>query len=546
MGARLLKRWLLRPLRDHTALQQRYATVAELMQMDYEALQKNLQQIGDVERILARVALKTARPRDLTQLRRALQVVPAVLLDLKKLTSELVIQWKKTIQPFPELVKLLQQALVENPPQIIRDGGVIAPGYDAELDELRNLNENAQQFLIDLEQRERARTQLSTLKVGYNRVQGYYIELSRQQAESAPADYTRRQTLKNAERYITPELKIFEDKVLSAQDRALTREKKLYEELIEKIIVFLRALQITATELCILDVLANFAERAHQLNLSRPELTPQSGLTIEAGRHIVVENVSASPFVPNDLLLNDQQKVMIITGPNMGGKSTYMRQTALIIILAHIGCYVPAKRALIGPIDRIFTRIGAADDLAGGRSTFMVEMTETAQILQHATQHSLVLLDEIGRGTSTFDGLALAWAVIYHLAEKMGSLTLFATHYAELTHLPEHISHAVNRHVSAAEHEGQLIFLHQVQPGAALQSYGIQVAQLAGIPREVIQAAHAKLHELENIPVVATETQKTSAAHPSLLEQKLSSIQPDELSPKQALELLYELRRLLQ
>lgn len=544
MGARLLKRWLVRPIRAHNILQERYDTVAELMQIDYETLQKHLRQIGDIERILARIALKTARPRDLTQLRHALTIIPTILKTIKKLSGNLAKHWQKSIQAFPELLKLLELALVENPPQIIRDGGVIADGYDAELDELRSINTNAQQFLIDLEQRERARTQLSTLKVGYNRIQGYYIELSRQQAEQAPADYTRRQTLKNAERYITPELKSFEDKALSAQDRALMREKILYEALLEKILIYLRPLQTTTADICVLDVLCNFAERAHTLHLGRPSLSTQPGLHIEAGRHIVVENAASTAFVPNDLTLSDTQKVIIITGPNMGGKSTYMRQTALIVLLAHMGCFVPAKQANIGAIDRIFTRIGAADDLAGGRSTFMVEMTETAHILQHATKQSLVLLDEIGRGTSTFDGLALAWAVIYHLAEKIGALTLFATHYAELTHLPQHIPYASNMHVSVAQHEGQLIFLHQMQPGAALQSYGIQVAQLAGIPSAIIHAAHTKLQELENMPSEKPPTQNTIQTYHSVVEQKLQTIEPDELTPKKALELLYELKRL--
>ncbi len=550
MGSRLLKRWLVRPIRDHQELQRRYTLLKNLMEEDYELLQNTLHSVGDMERILARVGLKSARPRDLAQLRSALSVIPTVQLFLTRFKDGLSQELQNKINHFPELYDLLQKAIIESPPHLIRDGGVIAKGYDAELDELRDLSENAQQFLLDLENREREQTQLSTLKVGYNRIHGYYIELSRQQGELAPTHYTRRQTLKNAERYITPELKSFEDKVLSAQDRALSREKYLYEELLNQISQYLQALQQTASYLSILDVMANFAERSHTLQLHCPTLHDQIGLDIKQGRHLVVEQISDSAFVPNDLIITPSQRVMIITGPNMGGKSTYMRQTALIVILAHIGCFVPAESANLGNIDGIFTRIGAADDLAGGRSTFMVEMTETAHILKYATEKSLVLLDEIGRGTSTFDGLALAWAVINHLTEHTKALTLFATHYAELTLLPEQQSNIKNLHVTASEHLGQLIFLHQVHEGAAEQSYGIQVAQLAGIPDSIIQQAHQKLKELEITETndKAEPIQKTmvSIATPdSELIKTLKHIQVDELSPKQALDVLYQLKALL-
>lgn len=549
MGARLLKRWLVRPIRDTQQLQQRYDLLQQLTQIDYESLQQLLHQVGDMERILARVGLKTARPRDLVQLRQALQVIPNIQLYLQKFNCALGLTLNQNIHNFPDLKHLLEQAIVEHPPQLIRDGGVIAPGYDTELDELRHLSQNAEQFLLDLEQRERARTGLNTLKVGYNRIHGYYIELSRGQAEQAPSNYTRRQTLKNVERYITPELKVFEDKVLSAQERALAREKYLYETLLDTLSHYLSALQTTANHVSLLDVMTNFAERTEHLRLVRPILDDQVGIAIQAGRHLVVENVGEAAFVPNDLLLTPTQRVQIITGPNMGGKSTYMRQTALIVILAHIGCFVPAHSATIGPIDRIFTRIGAADDLAGGRSTFMVEMTETAYILHHATAQSLVLLDEIGRGTSTFDGLALAWAVIWQLAEKTHSLTLFATHYAELTHIPDQLPTAINIHVAASEHRGQISFLHQVLPGPAAQSYGIQVAQLAGIPQEIIQHAYRKLQELETEITPPPATRQMLPPYPpqpaNKIAETLAAIKLDELSPKQALDILYQLKALL-
>ncbi|HEX4045389.1 MAG TPA: DNA mismatch repair protein MutS [Gammaproteobacteria bacterium] len=500
MGSRLLKRWLNRPLRDHQILGERQNSVATFIQHSlHHALQTILKEIADLERILARVALKTARPRDLIALRTTLALLPILQQQLTGLSvhSVLLEQLRNVITPFPALQQLLNQAIVENPPVTIRDGGVIAVGYDAELDELLAISENAGGYLLALEEQEKTRTGLSSLKVGYNRVHGYYIEISRIQAQSAPTDYLRRQTLKNAERFITPELKTFEDKALSARDRALAREKILYDALLDKMMPNLPALQSCAQAIAELDVLTNFAERAVSQRWCCPQLSSQSGIFIAAGRHPVVEQVLEKPFVPNDVQLDDQQRMLIITGANMGGKSTYMRQIALIVLLAHIGSYVPAQSAQIGPVDRIFTRIGASDDLASGRSTFMVEMTETANILHNATEHSLVLMDEIGRGTSTFDGLSLAFACAHYLAQTIRAYTLFATHYFELTALVKEISSVRNVHLDATEYEDKIIFLHAVQPGPANQSYGIQVARLAGVPQAVIQHAKVKLQALE-------------------------------------------------
>lgn len=560
MGSRLLKRWFNRPLRDRLVLNERQDAIDELIsKFLYTPVLQTLSDVGDIERIMARVALKSARPRDLIQLKQTLSLLPALQNHLAGTTTSSLRQLARHITEHPEVVDLLQRAIIENPPVLIRDGGVIAPGFDAELDELRSLSQNANQFLIDLEQQERARTKLSSLKVSYNRVHGYYIEISKVQAEQAPSDYIRRQTVKNAERFITPALKQFEDKVLSSNERALAREKALYETLLTELLTYLAPLQDTAAGLAELDVLANLAERAETLNLSRPVLTEQAGIEIIAGRHPVVESVIKSAFTPNDTQLNDAQRMLIITGPNMGGKSTYMRQTALIVLLAHTGSFVPAKSAQIGPIDRIFTRIGASDDLASGRSTFMVEMTETANILHHAGPHSLVLLDEIGRGTSTFDGLSLAWACAEHLSRHIGAFTLFATHYFELTQLSEQLPKVSNIHLDAIEHEDKIIFLHEVKMGPANQSYGLQVAQLAGVPRNVIQCAKERLALLENQAVKQTQTQKkqravklheplqpdlfaTGQSHPAL--EKLQTCEPDSLSPKQALELLYQLKQL--
>lgn len=556
MGSRLLIRWLHRPLRDQLLLRQRQQTIGELiLQKSDESLQQHLRQIGDLERILTRVALKSARPRDLLQLREAFAVLPILRQQLCSINKTALLQTlQDNLSEFPELYQLLQRAIVNNPPVVLRDGGVIAEGYHAELDELRALSENAGQFLVELEARERIRTQCNTLKVGYNRVHGYYIEMGRAQAAQIPPDYVRRQTLKNAERYITPELQAFENKALSAKARALALEKQLYDDLLEQLLQHLVALQITAAAIAELDVLACLAERARMLQFSQPELTTEPGLHITGGWHLVVKQVLEIPFVPNDTILNPERRMLVITGPNMGGKSTYMRQTALIVLLAHIGSWVPAAHAVIGPIDRIFTRIGAADDLASGRSTFMVEMTETANILHNASAQSLVLMDEIGRGTSTFDGLALAWACASYLAQQLGAYTLFATHYFELTSLPEHINGVVNVHLTAVEHHDKIVFLHAVQDGPASQSYGIQVAQLAGLPAIVIQHAKQKLQQLEevgnNTSQVATKQLQQAQmvlgfdAEPHLMLQTLQQLNPDDLSPKEALAALYRLKQL--
>ncbi|HEY3487571.1 MAG TPA: DNA mismatch repair protein MutS, partial [Gammaproteobacteria bacterium] len=481
MGSRLLRRWLGRPLRDQISLMQRHAAVEALLQTKLFAdLRTQLHNIGDVERICSRIALASARPRDLIALRNALMRIPNIEHSIAATNDSLVRSLCAQLKIDPAPLALLQQALIDNPPLLVRDGGVIAQGYDAELDELRRLSENADGFLIELEARERLRTGIGTLKVNYNRIHGYYIEITKGQSDKAPPDYMRRQTVKSAERFITPELKSFEDKVLSAREKSLSREKFLYEQLIARLAHYLPDYRQVAAAIATLDVLACFAERAEDLDYVRPSFTAEPRIEITAGRHPVVEQLSTEPFIANSLLLNPEQRMLLITGPNMGGKSTYMRQTALIVILAHIGCFVPATKAVIGPIDRIFTRIGAADDLAGGRSTFMVEMTEAANILHNATAHSLVLMDEIGRGTSTFDGLSLAWACAEYLAKNAGCYTLFATHYFELTRLAEHITQVQNVHLDAVEHGDRIVFMHAVKPGPANQSYGLQVAQLAG------------------------------------------------------------------
>lgn len=574
MGSRQLCRWINRPLTQQDILEQRQQAIGSLLK-DYrfEAMHDTLKVIGDLERILGRVALRSARPRDLSRLSLSLSVYPELQSLLTQHESLLLKNLATDISTFPDLESLLQKAIIENPPVVIRDGGVIAEGYDEELDELRNISSNAGQFLVDLETQERERTGIPTLKVGYNRVHGYFIEISRGQSDKAPAEYIRRQTLKNAERFITPELKEFEDKALSAKSRALTREKALYEELIETLNEQLLALQTSAAGITELDVLNTLAERADRLNFTCPSLSPAQTNTIdiEAGRHPVVEEVLAgtAPFVPNDVTLSTARRMLIITGPNMGGKSTYMRQTALIVLLAHIGSYVPAARANISIVDRIFTRIGSSDDLAGGRSTFMVEMTETANILQNATQNSLVLMDEIGRGTSTFDGLSLAWACAHHLAENIQALCLFATHYFEITSLPQHVDGVCNVHLSATEHKDTIVFLHRIEEGAASQSYGLQVAKLAGIPQVVIQEAKQQLQLLESgehphsIPEgttsisVNTEATTTTIASEPLSPQQndlfpstphpvldmLDAIDPDDLTPRQALEILFDLKK---
>lgn len=552
MGGRLLRRWLHQPLRDQVLLSRRLDAIASLIaDQQYASIQEVLKGVGDLERIVSRLALRSARPRDLVTLRQTLQLLPSLQTLLEPLDTPLLRETGEKIREQPTLLTLLQRAIVDNPPVLIRDGGVIAPGFDPELDELRDLSENTERYLQELEQRERQRTGLSSLKVNYNRVQGFYIELSRTQSDQVPADYQRRQTLKGAERYITPELKQFEDKVLSARDKMLTFEKNLYEALLERLGYDLAALQQCAGGLSELDVLANLAERADRLGYTRPCLVAESGLCIEGGRHPVVESVVTEAFVANDVELNPERRILIITGPNMGGKSTYMRQTALIVLMACVGSFVPARSARIGPIDRIFTRIGASDDLASGRSTFMVEMTETANILHNATDSSLVLMDEIGRGTSTFDGLSLAWATAEHLARSLKAYTLFATHYFELTSLPDECPQAANIHLDALEYRDSVVFLHAVKPGPANQSYGLQVATLAGVPASVVQKARAKLASLEQHPQTARpepaarqQLDLFAANEPHPVIEALREIRPDDITPRQALDLLIRLKQL--
>ena len=553
MGSRCLRRWINRPLRDHRILNNRYACVASLLNDNlYKAVQTHLRQVGDIERISSRIALKSARPRDLLVLRNTLAVLPALQQTLATSDNEQLAHTAKQIGEQPAILTLLEKAIIDNPPVLIRDGGVIAKGYNQDLDDLRHLSQNADQFLIDMENREKAATGISTLKVNYNRVHGYYIEISHLHAAKVPPHYTRKQTLKGAERYITEELKSFEDKVLSAKEKSLSFEKALYEELLNIIAASLIPLQQCAAALAELDVLVNFAERAETLNLSQPALVDKAGITIEGGRHLVVEQVSDIPFVPNDLSFSNQRRMLVVTGPNMGGKSTYMRQAALIVLIAHIGCYVPAKTLACGPVDKIFTRIGASDDLASGRSTFMVEMSETANILHNATSKSLILMDEIGRGTSTFDGLSLAWACADHLAKETKAFTLFATHYFELTTLADEQKTIHNVHLDAIEHGDKIIFLHTVKDGPASQSYGLQVAALAGVPRSVIDKAKTKLRHLEDHAY--TEQQSATGVNQlDLFSAKechpvvtfLEDVKPDDLSPRQALDLVYKLKGLV-
>lgn len=525
MGSRLLSRWINRPLSSREILSARQKTIQAFIESDtLDTLQKLLKQVGDIERILARIGLQSAKPRDLIKLRKALSCIPQIKLLLSK-KAAFPAEKLTALNAHPEIYTLLTKALVEDPPVVIRDGGVIASGFDNALDELRSLSENADDFMHKLEKKEQARTKLSTLKVGYNRVHGFYIELSRQQALQAPKEYLRRQTLKNAERYITPELKIFEEKVLSSKEKALAREKILYEQLLQDLLPPLKAMQQSATMLSEVDVLANLAERAKSLNYYCPKLVETQGISIMGGRHPVVEQVISDPFIPNDVTLDPTTTLLMITGPNMGGKSTYMRQTALIVLLAHIGSFVPAKSAVIGPIDRIFTRIGASDDLAKGQSTFMVEMTETANILHYATAQSLVIMDEIGRGTSTFDGLALAWACAFELSQQIRAYTLFSTHYFELTQLAEKLSNVQNIHLDAKEYQDHLTFLHTVEKGPANKSYGLQVAKLAGIPKNVLAHATTMLSKLE---IKQTPTEKTNVV------KEILQLSLDDMSPKEA------------
>lgn len=569
MGSRLLSRTLMQPLRDTALLDARLDAIQALIQGYHESpVRLVLKEISDIERVLSRVALGSARPRDLVQLRQACAQIPYLRHALQPIVSAqqsaLIQNLNEELGDFHGLHQRLMQAIVENPPVLLRDGNVIAEGFDSELDELRKIRDHAGQFLIDLEVKERQESGIPTLKIGYNRVSGYYIELTRAQAEQAPEHYIRRQTLKNAERYITPELKSFEDKVLSSESRALAREKMLFEMLLDELRQDIAQLQMMSSAIAQIDLLANFAHQARLRNWARPEYSPEIGIKITAGRHPVVEALSKTAFTPNDTLLDYNHRLAIITGPNMGGKSTYMRQTALIALLGYCGSYVPAQTAVLGPIDRVFTRIGSADDLSTGKSTFMVEMTETSQILHHATSQSLVLMDEVGRGTSTYDGLSLAWACVLDLSKRIKCLCLFATHYFELTELSKE-SGVDNYHVTAKEMNGNLILLHKVQQGPASQSHGLQVAKLAGIPANVIKEAQNRLRILEkqqhkNVNLAVQDdlfAPATSSAEPEVIERVievekpspaldlLRSIDVDNLTPRQALEQLYALKEQL-
>ena len=550
MGSRMLKRWLHTPVRDSRVIVQRQESIAALQDLSGE-LQPVLRQVGDLERILARLALRTARPRDLARMRHAFQQLPELNAQLEGVEAGHLPALRQQMGQFDELRELLERAIIEAPPVLVRDGGVIAPGYNAELDEWRALADGATDYLDRLEIREREKLGLDTLKVGFNAVHGYYIQVSRGQSHLVPMHYVRRQTLKNAERYIIPELKEYEDKVLTSKGKALALEKALYDELFDLLLPHLDALLQSAAALAELDVLTNLAERAWTLNYTRPTLSDKPGIKLTGGRHPVVEQVLKEPFIANPLALSPQRRMLVITGPNMGGKSTYMRQTALIVLLACIGSFVPAEQATIGPVDRIFTRVGAADDLASGRSTFMVEMTETANILHNATEHSLVLMDEIGRGTSTYDGLSLAWACAESLASRIKAMTLFATHYFELTTLAEKMEGVANVHLDAVEHGDTIAFMHSVQEGAASKSYGLAVAALAGVPKEVIKRARQKLKELEALSGSAAASNADGPQLPLLVEETspaveaLEALDPDTLSPRQALEWIYRLKSLL-
>lgn len=573
MGSRLLKRWIHQPIRNLGILNRRYDAIDELKQkILFSQLAPHLKIIGDIERVIARIALKTARPRDMVKIRQALEEVPALKQTLKILNADHLLALSEQIEPLTEICQRLQKAIKENPPVVIRDGGVIADGYDDELDEWRHIATGATDYLEQLEKRERETLGIDSLKVGFNNVHGFYIQVSRGQSHLIPAHYIRRQTLKNAERYIIEELKIHEEKVLSSKSKALSREKYLWDALFDFLAPAIAPLQLLAQTLAELDVLQNLAERAESLNYVKPRLTVNRQIEISNGRHPVVEQVLEAPFIANDTWLDEDRQMLTITGPNMGGKSTYMRQTALIVLMAYIGSFVPATEASIGPIDRIFTRIGASDDLASGRSTFMVEMTETANILHNATELSLVLMDEIGRGTSTYDGLSIAWASAMSLATKLNALTLFATHYFELTQLATDVKGVVNVHMAAIEHGEQIAFMHKIKEGAANQSFGIAVAKLAGVPSEVIRFANKKLKELEASkraeqdalcpechcsktfdlakaqeneakPLDLNVSKKHEVSPPAdPIKQKLEATDPDLLTPKQAHDLIYQLK----
>jgi len=555
MGSRALRHWLTHPLRERRAATQRHDAIEALLAARLSELRDALRGISDVERITARIALRQVRPRELTGLRATLQALPALRAQLPLGEATLLDMLGEALTPPDEILALLGAAIAAEPAVLLRDGGVIAPGFDAELDELRGIGENCDAYLIELEARERARTGITNLRVQFNKVHGFYIEVTQGQAGKVPADYQRRQTLKNAERFITPELKSFEDKALSAQDRALAREKWLYEQLLDGLQAHLEPLSALARALAALDALAALAERASSLGWCRPEFVREPCIRIEAGRHPVVEarllETAGSNFMANDCKLDALQKMLVITGPNMGGKSTFMRQVALIALLAAMGSFVPARACRLGPIDAIHTRIGAADDLANAQSTFMLEMVEAAAIIHGATEHSLVLMDEIGRGTSTFDGLALASAIASHLHDRTKAFTLFATHYFELTELPVKHERALNMHVSAAESGDDIVFLHELQPGPASRSYGVQVARLAGMPANLLRQARATLEALEaskhaadaQIDLFAAPPAPASA-EPSRLDAAVAALEPDMLSPKEALAALYELKNL--
>ena len=559
MGSRQLRRWLNRPLTDQPLLRSRHEAVAALIDgRHYESLREHLRGVGDIERILARVALRSARPRDLAQLRTSLAAVPALRELAGAVDAPPVAQLRERIGVHEETLAHLRAAIAEEPATLLRDGDVIASGHDSALDELRRIATHTDEFLLELEERERGRTGIATLKLGFNRVQGFFIEVARRDAERVPKDYLRRQTVKSAERFITPELKSFEEKVLSARERALARERELYDAVLDALIEHLGPLQATASALAELDALAAFAERAVSLDWTRPELVSLPTIRIVGGRHPVVERFCENAFVPNDLSFDAGRRMLIITGPNMGGKSTYMRQVALIVLLAHVGSFVPARQAVIGPLDRIFTRIGAADDLPGGRSTFMVEMTEAANILHNAGQKSLILMDEIGRGTSTFDGLSLAWAIARYIATRLASFTLFATHYFELTTLAQEVEGCANVHLDATEHGDAIVFLHAVKEGPANRSYGLQVAQLAGVPHEVIAQARHYLETLEaerdtrnvmraslqrELPLIPPAPLDPRAEE---LRREVEALDPDALAPREAHAALYRLRALVE
>lgn len=559
MGSRLLRHTLHHPLRARAIPAARHAAVEALL-AEYGLIsgevRRALKGIADIERIAGRIALRNARPRDLASLRESLAGLSTLRAPFASTTPTLLNQLFVELETPEACLDLLVRSIAAEPSAQIRDGGAIAPGFDAELDELRMLNDNCGAFLVDMEVRERERSGISSLKVEYNKVHGFYIEVTHANTDKIPDDYRRRQTLKNAERYITPELKAFEDKALSAQERSLAREKLLYEEILSALLPSVSALQVIARAIAQLDLLAGFADTALKRNWNKPEFTDEIGLNISNGRHPVVEGEmanTAETFIANDCQLADSRRLLLITGPNMGGKSTYMRQTALIALLAHIGCYVPAERCVIGPLDRIFTRIGASDDLASGRSTFMVEMTEAAAILHHATPQSLVLMDEIGRGTSTFDGMSLAFAILRHLIDKNRCLTLFATHYFEMTRLSHEYSELANVHLDAVEHNDRIVFMHSVEEGPANQSYGIQVAALAGIPSAVVRSARKQLREFEQRATIdplqpdlftANEPEPTEPESSPALAH-LAQIDPDSLTPREALDALYTLKNLL-